>query len=250
MALLTGYHLLGVGLAGFLFVPSARIWGKRHVYIVGMLLIVGSCVWAGATGPNYPSFLAARVIQGVGLAPFEALVNASVGDMYPVHQRGKRMAASNFCVFGGAFATPVFVGVIADRLGYEWTFYLLAIFVGAMVPAVVWWVPETTYVRRERVEVDSLGNLVVVERSVDGEKEGGVQEGNGGGKKGWMGRLALFNGRKTEERYLHLLLRPFSLFLHPGILWVCCSPFSNSFILLIMVIRPVSFKAPSSALQS
>jgi hypothetical protein len=32
MALLTGYHLLGVGLAGFMFVPSARIWGKRHAY--------------------------------------------------------------------------------------------------------------------------------------------------------------------------------------------------------------------------
>jgi hypothetical protein len=47
-ALLTGYHLLGVGLAGFLFVPSARIWGKRHVYIVGVVVVIASCVWAGA----------------------------------------------------------------------------------------------------------------------------------------------------------------------------------------------------------
>lgn len=30
-----------------------------------------------------------------------------------------------------------------------------------------------------------------------------------------------FNGRKTDERYLHLLLRPFALFFHPGILWAC-----------------------------
>jgi MFS family permease len=75
MALLTGYHLLGVGVAGFLFVPSARIWGKRHVYLLGNVVIVVSCVWGGAIGKNYAGFLWARVFQGVGLAPFEALVN-------------------------------------------------------------------------------------------------------------------------------------------------------------------------------
>lgn len=92
MALLTGYHLLGVGLAGLLFVPSARIWGKRHIYLLAMVLVIASSVWGGATGKNYISFLLARVMQGVGLAPFEALVNASVGDMYCVHERGVRMA--------------------------------------------------------------------------------------------------------------------------------------------------------------
>lgn len=39
-------------------------------------------------------------MQGVGLAPFEALVNASVGDMYCVHERGVRMAVRyvEFCL--------------------------------------------------------------------------------------------------------------------------------------------------------
>jgi MFS family permease len=116
-ALLTGYHLLAVGLAGFLFVPSARIYGKRHLYILGCVIIIISCIWAGATGPHYTSFLWARIFQGVGLAPFEALVNASVGDMYFVHERGVRMAVSTFFVFGGAFFTPVLVGLIADGIG-------------------------------------------------------------------------------------------------------------------------------------
>ncbi|KAI7215749.1 hypothetical protein KC352_g16663, partial [Hortaea werneckii] len=35
IALLTGYHLLGVGVAGFIFVASARVWGKRHLYLLG-----------------------------------------------------------------------------------------------------------------------------------------------------------------------------------------------------------------------
>jgi MFS family permease len=107
MALLTGYHLLGVGLAGFLFVPFARIFGKRSAYIVGALLIIASSAWGGANGKNYKSLLWARIFQGIGLAPFEALVNASVGDLYFVHERGLRMALSNLALFGGAFLTPV-----------------------------------------------------------------------------------------------------------------------------------------------
>lgn len=85
IALLTGYHLLGVGVAGFLFVPSARVWGKRHLYLLGTVVIIISSIWGGASGHNYTSLLWARIFQGVGLAPFEALVNASVGDLYHVH---------------------------------------------------------------------------------------------------------------------------------------------------------------------
>ena len=84
-ALLTGYHLCAVGVAGFLFVASARVWGKRHLYLLGTILIIISSAWGGASGTNYKSLLWARIIQGIGLAPFEALVNASVGDLYCVH---------------------------------------------------------------------------------------------------------------------------------------------------------------------
>jgi MFS family permease len=85
IALLTGYFLLGVGVAGIFFVPSARIYGKRHLFILGTILLTVSSAWAGASSRSYNSLLAARVIQGVGTAPFEALVNAVVGDMYFVH---------------------------------------------------------------------------------------------------------------------------------------------------------------------
>jgi len=85
IALLTGYHLCGVGVAGFLFVASARVWGKRHLYLLGNILLIISSAWGGASGHSYKSLLWARIFQGVALAPFEALVNASVGDLYFVH---------------------------------------------------------------------------------------------------------------------------------------------------------------------
>lgn len=240
MALLTGYHLLGVGLAGFLFVPSARIWGKRHVYLLGAITVIYSSAWGGANGKNYKSLLWARIFQGIGLAPFEALVNASVGDLYFVHERGLRMALSNLALFGGAFFTPVLVGKIASEMGYEWTFYFVAIFTAALLPLLFLFCPETTYRREQRFDIDTMGNIVeqapsAVSKDLAVESSAGTsgeldRDGNstheenhhvGRTKISWKKSLLPFNGRHTDERYLNLLLRPFPLFLHPGILWAC-----------------------------
>ncbi|KAF2099136.1 MFS general substrate transporter [Rhizodiscina lignyota] len=266
MALLTGYHLLGVGVAGFLFVPSARVWGKRHTFIIGTIFIIFSSAWGGASGSNYTSLLWARIFQGIGLAPFEALVNATVGDLYYVHERGKRMALTNFAVFGGAFFTPVVVGRITHALGWPWTFYFVAIFTGALLPVVLLFVPETAYPRDNSLETDTLLNDSTYKRQMDTLKatneesdpvntatskemdvSGDTQRPSTADndnpdkplpssdvqhlhttapsgsptKQTLLQRLAPFNGRKTNDNYFKLLLRPFALFLHPGILWAC-----------------------------
>jgi len=87
IAALTGYLLLGTGVVVAFCVPSARIWGKRHLFLLGTVIIVFSTAWAGATaqGHNYGSLVGARFFQGIGCAPFEILVNAAVGDLYFVH---------------------------------------------------------------------------------------------------------------------------------------------------------------------
>jgi MFS family permease len=157
------------------------------------------------------------------------------------------MALSNFCVFGGAFLTPVLVGVISDRMGYQWTFYFVAIFAGIMLPLVILFVPETAFRREEKFDIDTMGNLLVLDgeemkilrnrgsSSTSAEREAAAntvekgardppdQQPVGGSprKATLLESIKPFNGRKTDERYLHLLLRPFSLFLHPGILWAC-----------------------------
>jgi len=232
IALLTGYHLLGVGAAGFIFVASARVWGKRHLYIIGTLCIIISSIWGGASNHNYKSLLAARVFQGVGLAPFEALVNASVGDLYFVHERGLRMALSNLSLFGGAFFTPVIVGKLTSTLGWQWSFYFLAIFTGAMLPLVILFVPETAFVRDHRFNTD----MGYVSEHPKEEQPPSAQSSLGKEANESTDQvhhpvahqklitkemLMPFNGRKTDEGFFKLLLRPLPLFFHPGILWAC-----------------------------
>ncbi|KAL0936542.1 major facilitator superfamily transporter [Colletotrichum truncatum] len=243
IALLTGYFLLGVGAAAIFFVPSGRVWGKRHLFILGICILIGSSAWAGAVGTNYKSLIGARVIQGIGCAPFETLVNAAVGDLYYVHQRGSRMAFTNLAVFGGAFFTPIVVGKITHSIGWWWTFYLEAIFLAVSLPAVFFLCPETAYRRDAALNTDMAANPADQNNKILAINDGrgsfpGDQEKNsaeatsrapaaaaGHGantpKKTFVQSLNLFDGNKTDESYWKLLLRPFPLFVQPAFLWGC-----------------------------
>ncbi|KAE8376820.1 MFS transporter [Aspergillus bertholletiae] len=255
VALLTGYHLCGVGVAGILIVPTARVWGKRHLFLLGNILMVLSCGWAGGSANSYTSLVWARIFQGVALAPFEALVNACVGDLYYVHERGKRMALSNVALFGAAFLTPVLAGKITHSLGWEWTFYLLAIFSAVSLPLTFFLVPETAFRRPEYLNNDlkqiahqGMENRMSLQQQsngcqhvvsdIPGEKRHPLPLTNSESQTGSQERdtylnttiptkasyiltLKPFNGRKADESFFKLLLRPFPLFFHPAILWAC-----------------------------
>ncbi len=242
MALATGYHLLGVGVAGFFFVASARVYGKRHLYLLGTILIIVSSAWGGASGTNYKSLLWARVIQGVGLAPFEGLVNSSVADLYFVHERGKRMALSNLALFGGAFFTPVLVGKITHTIGWPWSFYFISIFAGVMLPLVFFFCPETAFRRDASFNTDINGEEAATLKSgADPFPTGSTSNRHSPNqsvpsslekqpaepmrpipaKKTFVQTLPPFDGRKTDENIFKLILRPLPLFFHPAVLWAC-----------------------------
>jgi type IV secretory pathway TrbL component len=55
IASLTGYFLLGVGCSAWLFSATARVYGKRHTYVIGSLLLVGGSIW-GAAGIYFDIF--------------------------------------------------------------------------------------------------------------------------------------------------------------------------------------------------
>lgn len=158
-----------------------------------------------------------------------------------LQERGLRMAITSVSLFGGAFMTPVIGGKIAHDMGWRWNFYFIAIFTGAALFFVFFFVPETAYRRDHRLDIDMMGNYSqeTVTASLpssetgndDVEKNGFRSAARGMGystpekpipeKVSYIRSLALFNGRKTDERFWKLVLRPFPLFLHPGILWAC-----------------------------
>lgn len=181
----------------------------------------------------------ARVVQGVATAPFEALVNTCVGDLYFVHERGVRMALTNVCLFGGAFLVPVFVGHIATNMGWQWSFYLLAIFMGASFLVIFFFVPETAYRRANYLNTDMEQHAfttrsqeqltsekpVATEQNRITDETTATSEASARGypeaKTTYLKALSPFNGRKTDESFLKILIRPFPLFFHVAIIWAC-----------------------------
>lgn len=200
---------------------------------------------------RYGSLVGARVIQGVGTAPFESLLQAAIGDLYFVHERGLRMAFTNLAVFGGAFFTPIVVGKITESLGWAWTFFLVSIFMAATLPAVFLLCPETAYRRDAGLEPNGIveepkpvpdsekteqfadsvplgsptscgpaepprqAGLVLFPRSGALQPIGNSRTP----KKTFAESLSLFDGRKTNDRYWVLLLHPFPLLLNPSFVW-------------------------------
>jgi MFS family permease len=149
------------------------------------------------------------------------------------------MAVSNVALFGAAFLTPVVVGKITKTMGWQWSFYFVAIFLGASLPLMFFFVPETAFRRPEHLNTDfkrsgGQGESAESHVSLSGASNDETKElrpsSNGVSleavmpvpeKDSFIKSLRLFNGRKTDENFFKLLLRPFPLFLHPGILWVC-----------------------------
>lgn len=156
------------------------------------------------------------------------------------------MAVSNVALYGAAILTPVFVGRITKSMGWQWSFYFVAIFLGVSLPFMVLFVPETAYRRPNCFNTDfkHLESLInpespcqTVVTGLENEPKGFVPATMNttlastteisapalAQKHSFLESLKPFNGRKTNESFLKLLVRPFPLFFHPGILWVSFS---------------------------
>ena len=138
------------------------------------------------------------------------------------------MALSNLALFGGAFFTPVIVGKITHTIGWQWSFYLIAIFAGILLPLVFFFCPETTFPRPDSPttidhELLSTSDSEPYQSAASNhnslEKESYGASPTYPPKVTFVQSLALFSGRKTSDSFVKLLLRPFPLLFHPAILW-------------------------------
>jgi MFS family permease len=112
----TSWLILTIGLSLFIANPAAKVWGKRPVYIVAICIMFAGSVW-GAFAKNYNSFLASRVISGFGMAPYEVLVQCTIGDLYFIHQRATRIALWNLFLLCGISGGSLISGYIIEVCG-------------------------------------------------------------------------------------------------------------------------------------
>lgn len=93
-------------------------------------------------------WIARNIITGFVSAPIEALPEASITDVYFAHERGTYMGWYAWTLAASNYFAPVICGFINDGVGYEWPFFIMAIFCGASFVFLFFFLEETNYDRR------------------------------------------------------------------------------------------------------
>lgn len=224
----TAYAVLSMALSLFLAGPLAKVYGRRPTFALAILVMVGTSVW-GALAHGYASLLAARVVAGVGMAPYETLVQCVVGDVYYVHERATRIAVWNLFLLAGLNGGAVVAGYVIEAAGFRWAFGACAVAFGVLAVAVVLLVPETAY-RREAlapvvtVDDDGQKSLHMKPRHqihLQGEAyEGRYLEISATERKyTFWEQLRFFRGRYSSAPLWRVFLRPIVMIFYPAIMW-------------------------------
>jgi MFS family permease len=122
VALTTGFYMLGLGLGGVAMVPTAIKFGKRPVYLITAVMMIGTSIWC-ATSPTYPSLVAARIAQGVAVSPVEVLASATVSELFFLHERAFRLGIYTLLLLSGKNLMPLFSAIIIQAAGWRWVFW-------------------------------------------------------------------------------------------------------------------------------
>ncbi|KIW93311.1 uncharacterized protein Z519_05916 [Cladophialophora bantiana CBS 173.52] len=249
LVLSSGYQTLVIGVTGPLFSALSRKWGTRPIFLFASVFcliadIVGSCV------DTYEGVLASRILQGFAIAPYESLIFTLISDLFFVHERGIYASCINFILAGISNLTGVVAGPIASNVGWRWLYYLLVLFGGIQTILQFLFVPETSYVRDRRYEIDEVKNdnlqdLAALEyqEKLNMEKPGVVTHAEETTsapstpvyrKKTFAQELAIFSGTYSNENFFQLIIAPFAVVLNLAVLWILI--INSMYVVLYVVI--------------
>ena len=267
----TAWLILTIGLGLFITNPLAKLYGKRPIYILAIVIMFACSVWGAAT-TQYNSFLASRVIAGIGMAPYEVLVQCTIGDLYFVHERATRIAVWNLFLLTGISGGALVAGYIIELDGYRWTFGVCAIFFGILMFGVLFFVPETTF-RRDAVVIVPNTSDSDNDTSADPEKQHAshissmklghehdrsqaqgeknkhlsysATNASSEPKHSYIRSLRIFNGRFSYAPIWKVFTRPVVLFFYPAVFWgFLIYGTTLTWIVVFSVVNGVIFVAP------
>jgi len=227
LAQATAWLILTIGLSLFIANPLAKVYGRRPVFIVAIIIMFAASVW-GSLAKDYDSFLASRIVAGFGMAPYEVLVQCTIGDMYFVHQRATRIAAWNLFLLCGISGGSLISGYIIQDIGWKWTFGICAIMFGVFLFLVILFVPETAYNRAPLLERYQDGGVTPAKRgelekgdtvnSYDDKAHPTLSESREK-KHSYIHSLKFVSGKYSDAPIWKILVRPAVIFWYPAVLW-------------------------------
>nr|WP_246208019.1 DHA2 family efflux MFS transporter permease subunit [Tsukamurella spumae] len=113
------------------------MFGPKRLYLVGLTIFTLSSAWCGLSG-TIGMLIAARVVQGLGAALMTPQTMAVITRTFPAAKRGTAMALWGSVAGVAILVGPLAGGVLVDRLGWEWIFFVnVPVGIAAFIAAVI-----------------------------------------------------------------------------------------------------------------
>ncbi|KAL2797102.1 major facilitator superfamily domain-containing protein [Aspergillus keveii] len=141
---LTSLQIAILGAAPLLWKPLSHRYGRRPIFLASLVL---SCVCniGCAKSPDYASMAACRALVAFFISPAMALGSAVVMETFFKHQRAMYMGVWTVMVTLGVPIGPFIFGFVAERVGYRWIYWTLAITNAVQFILYAFFGPETRY---------------------------------------------------------------------------------------------------------
>ncbi|CAH0057421.1 unnamed protein product [Clonostachys solani] len=221
-----------IGLGSLFWNSLAVKYGKRPIYLFTTLGLMVTCFWAAAS-KSLISLFVSRLFTGFCMAPLEALVPASIADVWFVHERGFRSSLFNLGVLGGINLASVISGPIIEYAGFRATLYAMGGAFGVHLIMAIFWMPETAFARQTQAASNlqtksskgKEGSEVhsTVEEVDDATKESGRVAGDidqaSTRPQSWAKSLAPYSGYKSEASFWKHLFQPFIMVVSLPVFW-------------------------------
>lgn len=155
---LLSYLLVGTGLALTLGWVGDVV-GRKRVYSLGFVIFALG-LGLSALSQNISQLIGSRVLQGIGLAMFQANGYPLISAAFPPQERGKAFGLLGSVVGVGLAGGPALGGILLDTLGWRSLFYARVPL--ALAAAIVSWL----FLKEDRktgtgLSIDVAGALIL-----------------------------------------------------------------------------------------
>lgn len=237
--------------------------------VIGTIGIIVSEVANG-----YDQLLAGRVLQGIGIAAYESLAVASIGDLFFVHERGPRVAVVIFLLAAISNGVSIIAGVITADLGWHYNFHIYIPFAALQTIMVFLYCPETMYRRKAIYEIDTAGSEENLEKLASVEARAAHSREHNGEQKGadleksmtqttqrsvepvpppktWLQEFSFYNGTFVDDSVIKMAISSVAIVLNVG---ACYQVLSTGVIIAwyvaVAILSGVIFASPPYLLSS
>ncbi|ORZ03336.1 major facilitator superfamily domain-containing protein [Syncephalastrum racemosum] len=135
-------YIIFQGLSPSFWGSLADLWGRRPVYIMTLTIYVGACIGL-ALAPNYAVLLAMRILQPIGSSSTIAIGAGIMSDIALPSERGGFYGFYSMGQVAAPVIGPVVSGLLADKAGWRWIFWWLAMLGLAAFLVIFFFLPET-----------------------------------------------------------------------------------------------------------